>query len=176
MSSDPRRILITGCSGGGKSTLIAALTAAGLATVPEPGRRIIAAVRAGQPGALPWDDPLGFARHALEMARGDFHAAPGGPVFFDRGVIDAACAVRHLTGQPLAELVAGVRYHDPVFLAPPWREVFAPDDDRQHGFDAAVAEYARIADALTELDHGVALLPRATVAARVSFVRTRVGC
>ena len=62
-----RHILITGCSGGGKSTLLSALAATGHAVVAEPGRRVIAA----RPDALPWENPEGFARSALAMATQD---------------------------------------------------------------------------------------------------------
>jgi predicted ATPase len=44
-----RFIVISGCSGGGKSILLGELALRGLATAPEPGRRIIA-----QGGPMPW--------------------------------------------------------------------------------------------------------------------------
>lgn len=57
------RFLITGCSGGGKSTLLDALAQRGYATVPERGRRIVA-----EAGPMPWDDPAGFARLIRALA------------------------------------------------------------------------------------------------------------
>lgn len=163
----PRLILITGCSGGGKSTLLAALAARGYATIPEPGRRI---VQGG--GPLPWLDPDGFARRALAMGRNDLRNARAlrGPVFFDRGVLDAALSLP----EPLSETIGGVSpYACSVFLAPPWPAIYERDPARRHGLDAAVAEYHRICAALPVLGHRIVHLPRASVKARVRFVLAR---
>lgn len=165
------RFLITGCSGGGKSALLAALAARGLATVPEPGRRIVAAEPDPASPRLPWNDPAGFARAALAMAQADYRAAPAGPVLFDRGVLDALAGLAHATGQPLDRALArAYRYDPPVFLAPPWPEIYVTDPERRHGLSEAQAEYLRLAAALADLGWTVAELPRAPVAARVEWV------
>lgn len=166
-------VILSGCSGGGKSTLLAALADRGFATVPEPGRRIVAAAQAGKGGTLPWDDLAGFARQALAMARQDRAQAPqvGDWVFFDRGLIDAAVALAHATGQPPAGLLAGTpRYHQQVFLTPPWPEIFRQDAERRHGLDAAIAEYDRLTAAYAALGYQVIVLPKAPVPQRVAFV------
>lgn len=168
--------LITGCSGGGKSSLLAALGARGCAAVSEPGRRIVAEARAGDGAALPWVDAEAFARRALQMARADLAQVSGnGPVFFDRGVLDAAVALAHLTGASLEATLGAFPYSAPVFLAPPWREIFVNDPDRPHGFDEAVAEYARLAAALDRLAVPVVDLAKAPVAARCDAVLRAIG-
>lgn len=141
--------------------------------VTEPGRRIVAQVRDGGGTALPWIDMAAFARRAVALATDDLTRARGrpGPVFFDRGLIDAAVALEHAGGMALDHSIGGVSpYSDPVFLAPPWPELFDADPDRRHGFDAAAAEYGRIVTALGALGHRVLTLPKATVTDRVRFV------
>jgi predicted ATPase len=166
-----RRILITGCSGGGKSTLLAALAQAGHATVPEPGRRIVAEELAGDGAALPWVNPGRFARRALDMARADLTAAQGALVFFDRGMIDAAVALRHAEGIALETSLGGPSpYDDPVFVTPPWPEIYATDPERRHGLADAMAEHDRILQGLTDLGHRVIVLPKFPVLARRDFV------
>ena len=167
------RILVTGCSGGGKSTLLAALAAAGHRVVAEPGRRIVAEERAGTGAALPWIDPGGFARRALAMARADLAAVADhpGPVFFDRGVVDAAVALAQASGLPLPDILGpGRAYADRVFVAPPWPEIYGRDADRRHGLAEALAEYERVTHALAALGHTGVELPKAPVADRVAFV------
>ncbi len=89
-----RRIALSGCSGGGKSTLLEALAQRGFRTFAEPGRRIVRAALETGEGPLPDQDLSGFARAAAELARCDFEAAAGVDLaFFDRTVIDAAAAV-----------------------------------------------------------------------------------
>lgn len=102
-----RSVLILGCSGGGKSTLLTELAARGYAVVEEPGRRIVSQELKGDGAALPWVDMAAFARRAIEMAMADHAAAreQAGWTFFDRGLIDAATALQHLTGEPVLEYI-----------------------------------------------------------------------
>ena len=168
-----RLILITGCSGGGKSTLLEALNSAGHAVVAEPGRRIVAEETARGGAALPWIDMAAFARRAVERSKSDLLEAQKGSglVFFDRGLIDAAVALHHVEGIPLEDTLEGSRpYSNPVFLAPPWPELFENDRQRRHGFDDAGAEYERLEQALRQLDYRTVLRPREPVEKRLQFV------
>ena len=169
-----RFVVISGCSSGGKSTLLAELGRRGHATVEEPGRRIVREELAGEGSALPWVNGAAFARRAIGLAVADRRAAadrPAGWVFFDRGLVDAAAALQHLTGEPtLDALRQAHRYHRRVFLAPPWPEIYVTDPERRHGFDAAIAEYHRLLVVYPSLGYEVILLPKVSVAARADFV------
>lgn len=174
----PGRILLTGCSGGGKSTLLDALASLGHLTVAEPGRRIVAAARAGTGAALPWVDMTAFARAALAMARADLAGVADhpGPVFFDRGAVDAAVALAHASGIPLGDILGPDRaYADTVFIAPPWPEIYARDADRRHDLPKAIAEYQRLTEAVRALGYRGIELPRTSVAERAAFVLRTVG-
>ncbi|MGY6710722.1 MAG: AAA family ATPase [Rhizobiaceae bacterium] len=168
-----RFVTISGCSGGGKSTLLGELSRRGYAVVEEPGRRIVREELAGDGSALPWVDGVAFARRAIAMALEDLEkaAALAGLVFFDRGLVDAAAALEHLTGEPAIDTIA--RPHPTnhrVFMAPPWPEIFASDPERRHGFDEAVAEYERLEKAYSELGYELVELPRVSVNERAEFV------
>src|SRR5580698_11366292 len=63
-----RFIVISGCSGGGKSTLLSELKRRGHAVMEEPGRRIIADELQGSGQALPWINLTAFAERAVEMS------------------------------------------------------------------------------------------------------------
>jgi len=168
-----RFVVISGCSGGGKSTLLAELTAPGYSTVEEPGRRIVEDEVARGGSALPWDDAVAFAKRAIAMALNDLERAVGaeGWVFFDRGLIDAAAYLEHLTGDDaLVRWCADRSYHDQVFLAPPWPEIYAHDEARRHDLDAALAEHERLLKAYPALGYERVLLPKASVAERADFI------
>lgn len=102
-------VAISGCSSGGKSTLLAELSARGRTIVEERGRRIIAEELASGGSALPWADPAAFLRRHTEMAMADHIAAEDheGWIFFDRGMVPCRWArkartaglVRRLSGQ-----------------------------------------------------------------------------
>jgi predicted ATPase len=173
-----RFFVISGCSGGGKSTLIAEFGRRGFKTIEEPGRRVVHEELASGGDALPWIDGVAFARRIIALAQEDYDSARTlpDPVFFDRGLVDAAVALEHLTGNPiLADLALHYRYASPVFLAPPWPELFVSDAERRHDFVSAVAEYERLAAAYPALGYDVILLPRVSVAERLAFILERVG-
>ncbi len=103
-------------------------------------------------------------------------AARDGRVFFDRGLIDAAAALQHLTGEPvLAALGVSHRYHRRVFLAPPWPEIYVTDPERRHGLDVANAEYSRLLEVYPALGYEVSVLPKVGVTERADFVTDTLG-
>lgn len=64
-----------------------------------------------------------------------------GRVFFDRGLVDAAVALEHAAGSSVRNLLAAYdRYHQSVFLMPPWPEIYVTDDQRQHDLTDAIEE------------------------------------
>jgi predicted ATPase len=166
-------VVISGCSGGGKSTLLAELAQRGHAVVEEPGRRIVLEEKNRGGSALPWVDMAAFSRRAIAMALADRASARAlkGWVFFDRGLVDAADSLQCLTGEPVLESLGQThRYHQRVFLTPPWPEIYANDAERRHGLDAALAEYSRLLEAYASLRYEVIILPKVGVAERADFV------
>ena len=173
-----RHVILSGCSGGGKSTLLAELARRGFAVVEEPGRRIVEQELRSDGGALPWVDLAAFARRALDLAAEDRRRMSGasGWVFFDRGLVDAAVALQHATGEPAATFLAGFeRYHQIVFLAPPWPRIYVNDTARQHGLADAIAEYDRLEMAYADLGYQTLILPKTSVQERVEFVVEALG-
>ncbi len=168
-----RLVVISGCSGGGKSTLLGELGRQGYAVVEEPGRRIVREEIEGGGLALPWVDMAAFLHRAVAMALADRISASKleGWVFFDRGLVDAAAGLQHLIGEPvLNSLGRRHRYHKLVFLAPPWPEIYLTDSERRHDRDFAVAEYLRLLEAYSSLGYEVSILPKVGVAERAAFV------
>ena len=161
-------VMISGCSGGGKSTLLLELARRGHAVVAEPGRRIIAEARIGDGRTLPWVDAAAFAHRALDMSGADFEAARG-LTFFDRGVVDAAVAIVATGGDYPSSAIESMRY-DRLFLAPPWPEIYVNDDDRRHSLETALLDYERVRQAYVDAGYVPVLLPRDAVSARADFI------
>jgi predicted ATPase len=168
-----RFVIISGCSGGGKSTLLGELGRRGHAVVEEPGRRIVKQELQAEGSALPWVDAAAFVRRAVAMAVRDWQSARAreGWVFFDRGLVDAAAGLQHVTGEPVLGVFGqSYRYHRRVFLTPPWPEIYVTDPERRHGLDTAIAEYSRLLEAYASLGYEVHVLPKVGVAKRADFV------
>ena len=166
-------VTISGCSSGGKSTLLAELQRRGFATIDEPGRRIVSDELKRGGRALPWVDAVAFARRAIEVSLADRASADVSArfVFFDRGLIDAAAALEHLTGVPVVQRLGLVyRYNKRVFLAPPWPDIYTLDQERRHGLAEAVAEYDRLIGAYSSLGYDIHVLPKVSVAERAEWI------
>jgi len=177
MVADSRHVVLSGCSGGGKSTLLAELARRGFPTVSEPGRRIVEEELRGDGKALPWVDLAAFAKRAIDMAAEDRRQAAqkSGWVFFDRSLIDAAVALQHATGQPASVLLYRFgRYHSQVFLTPPWIEIYVSDRERRHRPEEAMLEYDRLLAAYGALGYETIVLPKLGVSDRADFVLSRL--
>jgi predicted ATPase len=168
-----RFVVVSGCSGGGKSTLLAELAHRGYATVDEPGRRIVQEEHRTGGTALPWVDAKAFLKRAIAMSLADRAAARAtkGWVFFDRGLIDAVAGWDHVTGETaLAALGTAHRFHRRVFMVPPWPEIYVADGERRHDFAAALADYERKLGVYPALGYEVVMLPKAGVPERAAFL------
>lgn len=132
-------------------------------------------VASGGP-ALPWSDPVAFLQQAHALAGVDLDGCAEGLTFFDRGLLDAAIGLEHLTGVTAVSLLADFAGYDPmVFLTPPWPEIYVTDTERRHGFYTAVAEYERLLAGLPRLGYEVIIVPKVSVSARADFVLAALG-
>lgn len=167
-------VIISGCSGGGKSTLLAELERRGYTVFAEPGRRIIQEEMLTDSQAVPWIDMTLFLRRAIIMSQNDYLNAPRDSqkwIFFDRGLIDVTAGLEALTGEPqLAALEEQYRYHSTVFLTPPWPEIYVTDPERRHDIDTAQIEFERLERTYPALNYQISLLPKTGVKERADFV------
>lgn len=161
------RIVVSGCSSGGKSTLLAALRARGHSVVEEPGRRVL---QAG--GPRPERDLAGFLEACVALALAD-HRGARGTVFFDRGLFDALSgldALAHPGGAYRAHLRRSLTYAPVVLMAPPWPAIYRQDAERRHGLAEAVREYDRLLRDYARAGYRTETLRRAPVPERVDQV------
>ena len=174
-----RCVVISGCSGGGKSTLLAALKRNGFTVFEEPGRQIVKEQQFIGGGALPWSDARGFVELSASRAMHQRISAgrEGRLVFFDRGIVDALSFLEHLGLAVPAHLEAAaqrLRYASTVFMTPPWREIFAGDAQRLHGFEEAVANYESLRRTYQRLGYQLVDLPKGPVELRLRYLVERL--
>lgn len=163
---------ISGCSGGGKSSLLSALAARGYDIVAEPGLRLI---RSG--GPKPWEDMLGFLQRTAALARQDLEQAASlrGAVFFDRGLVDALSGLVKLGDLPAErELPKAIRRYRAVFFAPPWREIFEQNEFRRHDFKSAELESKHLLATLRAHGCEPILLPKFRLDLRCEYLLARI--
>ncbi|MDB3936362.1 AAA family ATPase [Granulosicoccus sp.] len=87
--------VISGCSCGGKNTLIKALNACGYSIADKPGREIVRAELDRGGDALPWNHPVKFSIKCGELSVQRYEVKKNlvETVFFDRSLVDAVSAL-----------------------------------------------------------------------------------
>jgi len=174
-----RLVILSGCSGGGKSALLAELGRRGYPVYDEPGRQVVREQMFIGGDALPWADPGKFVE--LTISRSIYHlvtaARHGRLAFFDRGIIDQISGLDHLNKHIPAHLAAAAalfRCHGTVFMVPPWPAIFRRDAERQHGFEHAAASYETLLRSYARFGYRIVPVPKTDIAARADFVLRRL--
>jgi predicted ATPase len=142
--------------------------------VEEPGRRVVEAEQASM-AAMPCPglDIEAFLHRTLSTWPSPTTRPPApspGPVFFDRGIIDALSGLQHLTGRVPDGVARRCRSADVVFLTPPWPEIYETDAARRHGPADAVAEYDRLNAAFPEFGCKTQIRPQTSPDERADLI------
>ncbi len=168
-------VIISGCSGGGKSSILTELESRGYSIVLEPGRQIVKEQHAIDGDALPWTDLQKFLDLALSRYLLQYNSQQEKEqfVFFDRGIIDAL-----QLNQPQAtyfeNAAKNFRYNQLVFLTPPWKEIFASDPERKHSFESAKQEFEELHIKYKNFGYEVVLIPQLPIKERVDFIMNKL--
>jgi predicted ATPase len=167
------RIVITGAPGSGKTTLLLALQARGYTIVGDTARAIIQDRR--RRGLSPRPDPYAFAQEALRIDVENFvhHARNPGPVFFERGVLDALCLLDHVNSLNESELstwLSKYRYFPKVFVLPAWKAIYRNDAERDHTFEHAEWVDRIVQEWYLRCGYQVLEVPMVSVDERCTFV------
>lgn len=174
-AASSRFVIITGCSGGGKSSLLAELARRGSRTFPEPGRQIVKEQTLIGGPAFPARDGVLFSELCISRTINRMVEAADAEdfVFFDRGLIDPLSHWAKLGLEAPAhwtEAAKRFRFHRKVFVAPPWPEIFENDSERRHSFDDALSDYPVLLQIYRDFGYETTLLPKLPVSERADFV------
>jgi predicted ATPase len=175
-----RLVVLSGCSGGGKSTLLAEMASRGYQVYPEPGRQIVKEQLSIGGDGLPWENSHKFAELCVSRALFFYNTAVpvDKPVLFDRSIVDNISGMERIgipMHQSLQVALQRYRYARRVFMVPPWKELFAHDAERRHSFEDAEAEFVSLQKAYTALGYEVMLIPKGTPGERASFLERQFG-
>lgn len=179
MTEAAKNFVITGTSGTGKATLIEHLRKQGYSVFDEPTRLILSEQLAADGPGLPSKDPelllglmLGYCVPCIERAP----VTQPVTAFFDRGIPDlVAYAMRFgVDPEPFEVAAKQHRYNTRVFVLPPWKDIFVPDDLRRKTFDEYLAFHQLIVAAYEELGYRLIRVPFASIEDRAGFVLNEV--
>lgn len=167
------RFVVTGGPGGGKTTILTALSEHGYSFAPESARKIIKERLAA--GLSPRPKPVSFAH---EILRADIEkyrntGATNRATFFDRGVLDALYmldAENAVTRDEVARYIHDFPYNSVVFLLPPWKEIYGTDSERDQTFEEAVEVFEGMRRWYLQWGYETLEVPRSNIDERISFI------
>jgi predicted ATPase len=173
-------VVLTGCSGGGKSSLLAELGRRLYPIFEEPGRQIVKEQLYVGGDGLPWRNIEKFVELTVSRSMHNMilAARAGRMSFFDRGIVDQLGGLEHAklpVPDYLAEAARRFRYNRIVFAVPPWPEIFRNDAERRHSFADAAASYAPLLEAYRRLGYEIVEVPRLALEARADFILARLA-
>jgi len=179
LSMKNKLIIITGCSGGGKSTLIDTLNQMGYTSMPEAGRIIVKDQMENNGNNLPWINEMGFCNLLIEKSIAFYkkalliESAKDNVVFFDRSFLDAVSYYQTHSKKDVDfydELIDQFKFSNPVFMTPPWKEIFSEDSERKHSYETAVFEYDRLKQFYPSQGYTVIDIPKISIEKRLEFI------
>jgi len=166
-------VAIAGSPGAGKTTLLAELALQGHRTVSDSAREIIAGRRAR--GLSPRPDPIEFAQdiYRHDLAKYRSVAAAKGLVFFERTAIESRAmlidALRQ-AGRPADVKAEEFEFVDPVFVLPPWQDIYRTDEERDHTFEHALWVHEQVVLCYRAHGRQVNEVPRCSPSNRADYV------
>ncbi len=172
----PNFVIISGCSGGGKSTLLSELAALGYSYVAEPGRQVVKEQSAIGGDALPWKNLDKFLELSLSRSLYQFNSISEKKnlVFFDRGIIDSVQPSKP-QGIHFTNAAKKFRHNNIVFMLPPWKEIYRIDRERQHSFNEAKREYEELLIKYQQFNYEIIIVPHGKIRDRANFILSELA-
>jgi predicted ATPase len=135
----PKKIVITGGPGTGKTSLINHLDSKGYNCMHEISRDVILKAQEEGIDQLFLEDPILFSKKLLEGRLVQFeegNTCKNNILFYDRGLPDITAYMDYLgTNYPdyFNDECLGKKYHK-VFILPPWEDIYLQDNERYETF------------------------------------------
>lgn len=176
-------VIISGCSSGGKSTLLTELNVNGYSVVPEVGREIVKEQLGIHGDITPWQNPIQFCEILIERSIAAYHQAKTlshvkeQVIFFDRSFLEGVSYYQTLElddSKKYDHFVYELRYYSTIFMAPPWQEIFCQDEERKHSFEESVSEYERLMRVYPQYGYSTIELPKTSIKERADFILSSV--
>ena len=182
VSLKPKKIVISGGPGTGKTSVVHALESLGYPCFHEVIRSMtLEAKKEGDPASFVTNplafvqDPYDFNRRILENRLGHFRqsgSAGDGVVFFDRGMPDVLAYMDYFRQEYADDFISvceGNRY-DLVLLLPPWKDIYISDNERLESFAESQEIHQFLTAAYERFGYAPVSVPEGSVPDRASFI------
>ncbi|MBT8280504.1 MAG: ATP-binding protein [Muriicola sp.] len=178
----PKRIVITGGPGTGKTSIIRLLEKKGFFCFHEVVRDFTTEAKQftdsenlhSNPLTFV-DDPFRFNKHILEARLSHFKAGDEllcDVAFYDRGLPDVLAYMNYFDQSYPDEFISYCREHryDQLVMLPPWEDIYTRDDERLETFEQAIEIHEELRTMYKELNYNSLEVPIGSIEERASFI------
>lgn len=174
MIIEPKRVIITGGPGFGKTSIVAGLEQRGFPCFHEISRSIIREQIDKGGDILPWKNLEAFSRIVAEKRLEQYNSAEANEItFFDRGIPDVIAYMIKANLELPSSYVRWLQdynYHAIVFITPPWEKIFVNDSERIETISDAIVAHEFITKTYSDLGYELKELPKISIEERVDFI------
>jgi len=174
----PKRFVITGAMGSGKSTVLKLIQSAGFNVIEEPARQILAEQRSIGDEGVPEKNSKYFLQLMLSRAIYQFNQTQelDEDVIYDRGIPDmlAYFNLFNLSYPPAQQAAKLFRYESKVFVFPAWQEIYTTDDERKITFELAQEFGMNVQKIYSEYGYSLIHVPYVSPEDRAKFIIERI--
>lgn len=172
---NPKKIVIAGGPGTGKTTIIDELKKRSHVCYDEISRQITLQARADGIEQLFLTEPLLFSEKLLEGRAQQFKEAANekeSNVFLDRGLPDVIAYMDYIGDTYPNHFVTTCNKHkyDAIFILAPWQEIFTSDSERYESFEEAIEIHDHLIKTYRRFGYQLIDVPFGNVDTRVNFI------
>ena len=172
---NPKKIVITGGPGTGKTSIINNLVKRGFLCYEEISRQITLEAREKGIEQLFLTEPLLFSEKLLEGRTKQFLDAEKESkevVFLDRGIPDILAYMDYVDDSYPEHFinVSNTYRYDTVFVLAPWQEIFTSDSERYENFEQAIAIHHHLLATYKRFGYNLIDIPFGSIKTRTNFV------
>ena len=172
---NPKKIVIAGGPGTGKTTLINHLKTRGFLCYDEISRQVTLQARKDGIEQLFLTEPLLFSEKLLEGRKQQFLDATKeneSIVFLDRGLPDVLAYMDYIGDtypEHFVEACETYKY-DSIFILAPWQDIFKSDNERYESFEEAIEIHQHLLDTYRRFGYQLIDVPFGSIKNRTDFV------
>jgi predicted ATPase len=172
---NPKKIVITGGPGTGKTSIINNLIERGFLCYDEISRQITLEARKEGIEQLFLTEPLLFSEKLLEGRTQQFLNAKKESktvVFLDRGLPDVLAYMDYVNDTYPKHFVKACEtyIYDTIFVLAPWQEIFKSDSERYENFEQAIEIHHHLLEAYKRFGYNLIDVPFGSIKTRTDFV------
>jgi len=171
-----KKFIISGPPGSGKTTLINALIENGTQCINEVARDIIILEQESNRDGTPWENIERFSQLVFRETLIRLESQKDS-LFCDRSLIDSIAYLEFNNKEVFNELKTfefKKFYHNTIFFAMPWEEIYVKDKQRPQEFSESIELSKKLIETYAKFGYTIEFIPFIPVTLRVDFILNKL--